>query len=49
MTVHSLPRQTDAQPVLTAYFQATPGRALVDLRPLTALEQMYAYWGSDRA
>lgn len=29
------------------YFSALPLPA-IQLRPLTALEQMYAYWGSDR-
>ncbi|MFC3084754.1 hypothetical protein [Tabrizicola soli] len=49
MSIHSQPRQASAVPVDALYFQTdrqpeTPVR----LRPLTALEQMYAYWGSDR-
>ncbi|MDX5350625.1 MAG: hypothetical protein LPJ95_07965 [Paracoccaceae bacterium] len=49
MSVHSLPQRATAIPVLQPYFQADrlPATPVV-LRPLTALEQMYAYWGSDR-
>ena len=50
MSVHPFrqPRR-DAAPVLEPYFSSeavTPPAPR--LRPLTALEQMYAYWGSDR-
>ncbi len=48
MSVHPFPKskllaaQTD--PYFAAVVQPVP-----QLRPLSALEQMYAYWGSDRA
>lgn len=48
MSVHALPRLANAVPVLEPYFQAARPAAAPALRPLTALEQMYAYWGSDR-
>jgi hypothetical protein len=34
---------------LEPYFVAEPVGPAPRLRPLSALEQMYAYWGSDRA
>ena len=51
MSVH--PFRTSPRPVALApiepYFSTEPvTAALPRLRPLTALEQMYAYWGSDR-
>lgn len=54
MSVHSLPRRADALPVpplpvLEPYFQADRAAPAPVLRPLTALDRMYAYWGSDRA
>ncbi len=50
MSVHPfrLPRR-DAPPVLEPYFSPeVVALPLPRLRPLTALEQMYAYWGSDQ-
>lgn len=50
MSVHPfLNRKPQAAAPIEAYFQAEPVVATPRLRPLTALEQMYAYWGSDRA
>ena len=51
MSIHPFPLRK-AQPAapFEAYFSAeqlTPAAPV--LRPLSALEQMYAYWGSDRA
>ncbi len=51
MSVHPFrqPRR-DAAPVLEPYFQTeATGLPAPRLRPLTALEQMYAYGGSDQA
>jgi len=51
MSVHPFPNHEpkSAAPV-EPYFTADPADlAAPRLRPLTALEQMYAYWGSDRA
>ena len=50
MSVHPFPRQRMvAPPPLEPYYQADPvPRKTVALRPMTALEQMYAYWGQDR-
>ena len=49
MSILSLPRQASAIAVNELYFQEDrQPEAPVRLRPLTALEQMYAYWGSDR-
>lgn len=42
-----LPRKPVAAP-LEPYFSAEPVGPAPHLRPLSALEQMYAYWGSDR-
>jgi hypothetical protein len=50
MSVHPFrqPRR-DAAPILAPYFVAEAvSLPSPRLRPLTALEQMYAYWGSDR-
>ena len=50
MSVHPFrqPRR-DATPILAPYFVAEAvSQPAPRLRPLTALEQMYAYWGSDR-
>lgn len=50
MSVHPFPHlRPEAAPALEPYFQADPNaRKPVALRPMTALEQMYAYWGQDR-
>lgn len=51
MSVHPFrkPQRVD-QPALEPYYAGEPVLAPApSLRPLTALEQMYAYWGSDRA
>lgn len=50
MSNHSLPRRPVAIFPMAPYYQADRDAAPpVHLRPLTALEQMYAYWGYDRA
>ena len=50
MSIHPFPaRKPKPIPSLEPYFQADKTGAPPPLRPLTALEQMYAYWGSDRA
>jgi hypothetical protein len=49
MSVHPFPRRTSATYPVEPYYQSDPqAEPTVRLRPLTALEQMYAYWGSDR-
>lgn len=50
MSVHPFPRPKGAEPVVDPYYQ-TDRRAdpPVRLRPVTALEQMYAYFGVDLA
>ncbi|MBN8633278.1 MAG: hypothetical protein J0L76_20780 [Rhodobacterales bacterium] len=49
MSIHPFPRPVAAVPV-EPYFQTDRSTETpIRLRPLTALEQMYAYWGSDRA
>jgi len=49
MSIHPFPRHPQAVQPVEPYFQADRrSEAVVRLRPLTALEQMYAYWGSDR-
>ncbi|NHB76255.1 hypothetical protein [Rhodobacter calidifons] len=49
MSIHLFPRRTAAPVPVEPYYQAEkPETPVVPLRPLTALEQMYAYWGSDR-
>lgn len=51
MSIHPFRQiRRDVVPVLESYF--SPDAAILPaprLRPLTALEQMYAYWGSDQA
>jgi hypothetical protein len=43
------PTSRDAIPPVEPYFSVEPvTQPALRLRPLTALEQMYAYWGSDR-
>ncbi len=51
MSVHLfLNRKPKAIAPVEPYFSPEPVDLVVPrLRPLTALEQMYAYWGSDRA
>jgi hypothetical protein len=50
MSVHPFPRRTPPAVPVEPYFHVErSGEVSVPLRPLTALEQMYAYWGSDRA
>ena len=51
MSVHPFQtRKPKAIAPIEPYFSAEPvDLAATRLRPLTALEQMYAYWGSDRA
>lgn len=50
MSVHPFPRPKAALPVLDPYYQ-TDRRAdpPVPFRPMTALDQMYAYFGTDLA
>lgn len=48
MSVHPfLNRKPQAAVPVEPYFAAEPVLAAPRLRKLTALEQMYAYWGSD--
>jgi hypothetical protein len=50
MSMHPFPIRKAAQPPVDPYFQIERRpEAPLRLLPLTALEQMYAYWGSDRA
>lgn len=50
MSVHPfLNRKPQAAAPIEPYFQVEAAAPAPRLRPLTALEQMYAYWGSDRA
>ena len=51
MSVHPfLNRKPQSAAPIEPYFSAEMVEvAAPRLRPLTALEQMYAYWGSDRA
>jgi hypothetical protein len=50
MSIHPFPRRPVLAVPVEPYFQPDLGAEVpVRLRPLTALEQMYAYWGSDRA
>ncbi|WP_167850968.1 MULTISPECIES: hypothetical protein [Tabrizicola] len=50
MSIHPFPRRPAAPLPVEPYYQHDQATApVVRLRPLTALEQMYAYWGSDRA
>ena len=48
MSVHPFPKKQPQAAPIEPYFSAVALPAQI-LRPLTALEQMYAYWGSDRA
>ena len=48
MSVHPFPKLKPQAAPIEPYFSAVALPAQ-QLRPLTALEQMYAYWGSDRA
>ena len=49
MSIDPVPRRTAAPLPVEPYYQSeNPDTPLIRLRPLTALEQMYAYWGSDR-
>jgi hypothetical protein len=51
MSVHPfLKAKAQAAAPIEPYFSAeAAAQPAPRLRPLTALEQMYAYWGSDRA
>lgn len=51
MSIHPFRQPSrNVAPVLEPYFQTEPVNLPAPrLRPLTALEQMYAYWGSDQA
>lgn len=48
MSVHPFPNARPQALPIEPYFSA-PALPATPLRPLTALEQMYAYWGFDRA
>ncbi len=49
MSIHPFPRRPLAVQPVEPYFQTDrSAETIVRLRPMTALEQMYAYWGSDR-
>lgn len=48
MSVHPFPKQKPQGTPIEPYFSAL-ALPVQPLRPLSALEQMYAYWGSDRA
>lgn len=48
MSVHPFPKSKPLAAPTDPYFAALP-LPVQPLRPLSALEQMYAYWGSDRA
>jgi hypothetical protein len=49
MSIHPFPRRPLTAHPVEPYFQTDrSAEVVVRLRPLTALEQMYAYWGSDR-
>lgn len=50
MSIHPFRQPRPAvQPPIEPYFSSEPVIVPAPrLRPLTALEQMYAYWGSDR-
>ncbi|MCU0904185.1 MAG: hypothetical protein MUE83_09960 [Tabrizicola sp.] len=50
MSIRPFPiRKPQTVAPLEPYFTAEPAAPALRLRPLTALEQMYAYWGADRA
>jgi hypothetical protein len=48
MSIHPFPKQKPLPAPIEPYFSAKAPH-VQPVRPLTALEQMYAYWGSDRA
>ena len=48
MSVHPFPKSRPLSAPTDPYFVAVALPA-PHLRPLSALDQMYAYWGSDRA
>jgi hypothetical protein len=48
MSVHPFPKKKPQAALIEPYFSAV-ALPSPPLRPLSALEQMYAYWGSDRA
>lgn len=51
MSVHPFPRRAALHPpvVEEPYYQTDrSAEVTVRLRPMTAIEQMYAYWGFDR-
>ncbi len=48
MSVHPFPARRTVSQAVEPYFQADrPAKAALPLRPMTALEQMYAYFNSD--
>lgn len=49
MPILPFPPRKPIAATLEPYFTAEPVSSARRLRPLSALEQMYAYWGSDRA
>lgn len=51
MSIHPFlkPAPQAAQPIEPYFSPEAASLPAPRLRPLTALEQMYAYWGSDRA
>lgn len=50
MSVHPFPIRKSAVSPVDPYYQVErQNEPPLPLRPLTALEQMYAYWGSDRS
>ena len=48
MSAYTFPKKNPLPAPIEPYFSAT-SLLVQPVRPLTALEQMYAYWGSDRA
>jgi hypothetical protein len=48
MSIHPFPRPVLSVPVEPYYQDQRSREPAPLLRPLTAIEQMYAYWGSDR-
>lgn len=49
MHIHTFPPRKPLAAPLEPYFSVEPVSPTPRLRPLTALEQMYVYWGSDQA
>ena len=47
MSIHTFPLRPVSFVPVDPYYQDTRDPAPL-LRPMTALDQMYAYWGSDR-